>query len=264
MKKPNRYLQIIERIFLDRFRNGMREVAFEREDIERVAKQLNIKLPKNIGDLIYTFRYRGALPLTVQDKAPPGESWIIRPAGRSRYCFALSKQPIIKPNEALVETKIPNATPGIIEMYALSDEQALLAKLRYNRLIDIFSGVTCYSLQNHLRTAVATLGQVETDEIYVGMDRKGAHYVFPVQAKGGNDQLSVVQIEQDLAMCQKKFPTLICRPIGGQFMQADLIVLFEFVMTDHGVAVVQEKHYRLVPPDQLTSEELQSYAKAGG
>src|SRR6266581_7879504 len=165
MKKPNRYFQIIEKIFLDRYREGMREVAFERVDIEQVAKRLKIKLPKNLGDLIYTYRYRGALPQTIQDKAPAAESWIIRPAGRSRYCFALSKQPIIKPSESLVETKIPNATPGIIEMYALSDEQALLAKLRYNRLIDIFSGVTCYSLQNHLRTSVPNMGQAETDEI---------------------------------------------------------------------------------------------------
>ena len=45
--------------------------------------------------------------------------------------------------------KIPDATPGIVQKYALADEQALLAKLRYNRLLDIFTGVTCYSLQNH-------------------------------------------------------------------------------------------------------------------
>ncbi len=35
-------------------------------------------------------------------------------------------------------TPILDATPGIIELYAFSDEQALLAKLRYNRLVDIF------------------------------------------------------------------------------------------------------------------------------
>ncbi len=81
--------------------------------------------------------------------------------------------------------KVPAATPGIIEKYALSDEQALLARLRYNRLIDIFTGITCYSLQNHLRTMIPELGQVETDEIYIGVDRQGAHYVLPVQAKGG-------------------------------------------------------------------------------
>src|SRR5262245_52830536 len=124
MKKPNRYLRIIERIFLNRYEEGLREVPFEREDIERVAKRLKIKLPKNLGDLIYTFRYRAALPEAVQSRAPDGEYWVIRPAGSGRYCFALSRQPIIRPNEALVATKIPNATPGIIEMYALSDEQA--------------------------------------------------------------------------------------------------------------------------------------------
>lgn len=74
MKRPNRYLQIIEKIFLDRYREGMREVGFERADIERVAKQLRIKLPKNLGDLIYTFRYRGALPPAIQETAPTAES----------------------------------------------------------------------------------------------------------------------------------------------------------------------------------------------
>jgi len=72
------------------------------------------------------------------------------------------------------------------------------------------------------------MGQVETDEIYLGIDRRGAHYVFPVQAKGGRDRMSVVQIEQDLAMCANKFPNLICRPIAAQFMGDELIALFDF------------------------------------
>jgi hypothetical protein len=45
------------------------------------------------------------------------------------------------------------------------------------------------------------MGQVETDELYVGLDKKGAHYIFPIQAKGGSDKLNVVQIEQDFAVC---------------------------------------------------------------
>ncbi len=65
----------------------------------------------------------------------------------------------------------------------MNDEQALLAKIRYNRLIDIFTGITCYSLQNHLRTTVPNIGQVEIDEIYIGIDKRGAHYILPAQAK---------------------------------------------------------------------------------
>jgi len=159
----------------------------------------------------------------------------------------------------LAITKVPDATPGIVTKYAFDDEQALLARLRYNRLIDVFTGVTCYSLQNHLRTTVPDMGQVETDELYVGLDKKGAHYIFPIQAKGGSDKLNVVQIEQDFAVCANKFPGLICRPIGAQFMTGGVIALFEFEEAYGTVRISAEKHYKLVPPDEVTKEDLESY-----
>lgn len=257
--KPNRYAQIIEHIFRSRYQEGVREVPFEREDIEQAAASLGIKLPKNLGDVIYSFRYRVALPEWIQSKAPAGEGWIIRQAGRARYCFVASTTLTIIPNPVLVETKVPDATPGIIAKYALNDEQALLAKVRYNRLIDIFSGVACYSLQSHLRTQVSKVGQVETDEVYIGVDRRGAQYVFPVQAKGKTDRLSIVQVEQDLAMCASKFSTLICQPIGAQFMTEDLIALFRFEKSDQGVVVEMERHYRLVSPEEVTPADLKAY-----
>ena len=78
-KKPNRYEQIIESIFLKHFKDGAREIFFERTEIVKEAERLQIVLPKNLGDLIYTFRYRGELPQAIRDKAPAGEFWIIRP-----------------------------------------------------------------------------------------------------------------------------------------------------------------------------------------
>jgi hypothetical protein len=160
MIQDNRYAKIIERIFFSRYKSGATEIPFEREDLVRVAEELGIKLPKNPGDVIYSFRYRTPLPASVRAKAPKGKEWIIRPAGTSRYSFVAASLAAVTPNEMLAETKVPDSTPGIIMKYALNDEQALLAKLRYNRLIDIFTGVACYSLQNHLRTTVPGLGQV--------------------------------------------------------------------------------------------------------
>lgn len=157
--------------------------------------------------------------------------------------------------------KVPDATPGIVTRYALDDEQALLTKLRYNRLIDTFTGITCYSIQNHLRTTVEGIGQVETDEIYVGLDKKGVHYVFPVQAKGGTDEIGTVQIEQDIVLCQEKFPTLECRSIAAQFMADDVIALFEFGFdSDEGIVKLAERHYKLVPTEELSDEELRIYS----
>jgi len=255
----NRYEQIIERIFLAHYKRGGSQVTFDREEIPKVADELGIRIPKNLGDLIYTFRYRVALPAAIVAKAPKGKEWIIRPVGRSKYQFVLVTKWAIAPNPAFSRIKVPDATPGMIVKYALSDEQALLAKLRYNRLIDIFTGVTCYSLQSHLRTSVPSIGQVETDEVYIGVDRQGAHYVIPVQAKGGKDRMSVVQIEQDIAICATKFKDAICRPVGAQFIETDLIALFEFELTTDGVRVRSEHHYQLVAPEELTSELLEIY-----
>lgn len=259
MKTKNRYSKIIERIFFSHYENGVEKVPFERDEFEGHAKKLRIKLPKNLGDLIYSFRYRAPLPKSIQTKAPDGKEWIIRPDGRSRYKFVAVANIPISPNQMLSETKILDSTPGIVSRYAMSDEQGLLAKVRYNRLIDIFTGVTCYSLQNHLRTTVPDVGQIETDEIYVGVDSKGAHYIFPVQAKGGTDKLSIVQIEQDYALCLFRFPNLICKPIAVQFIDDESISLFSFEESSEGLKIGSERHYRLVSKDNLSEEELQSY-----
>ena len=47
MKKTGTYAAIMERIFESKYRRGMREVDFEREDIVRCASELKIALPKN-------------------------------------------------------------------------------------------------------------------------------------------------------------------------------------------------------------------------
>ncbi|MFQ3633549.1 endonuclease [Roseiflexus sp.] len=259
MPKESRYYQIIEHIFFERYQGGVNEIFFERADIERIARGLGIEPPKNIGDVLYSFRYRKSLPDSIRNKCPEGMTWIIRSVGQSRYAFVLVQNISIIPNSLIAETKIPDSTPSIVAMYALTDEQALLAKVRYNRLIDIFTGVTCYSLQNHLRTTVPGIGQIETDEIYIGIDRRGAHYVFPVQAKGGRDRLSIVQIEQDFALCSKKFPNLICFAIGAQFISSDLIAMFGFELNENGPAIIQEKHYRLVPLEKFPKEDIEQY-----
>ena len=234
-------------------------MAFERVEFEECAKKLKIKLPKNLGDLVYSFRYRTNLPERIVELAGPKEVWVIRPVGKGKYLFALIPDIPIVPNGAMAVTKVPDSTPGVVVKYAFDDEQALLAKVRYNRLVDIFTGITCYSLQNHLRTTTPEMGQVETDEIYIGIDKKGAHYVFPIQAKGGHDKLNVVQIEQDFAVCTAKFPLLICRPIAVQFMAGEVIALFEFEEGENGVSISAEKHYKLVPPKEVTDEDLNTY-----
>lgn len=261
MSKLNVYAAILEEIFASKFAPGMTQVDFERPDIAAAAERRGVPCPSNVGDVVYSARYRRTLPESVQATATAGNEWIIRGAGPGRYSFVLTRPIHLAPNEQMAATKVPDATPGVVAMYALGDEQALLARVRYNRLIDIFTGITCYSLQNHLRTSVRDIGQVETDELYVGVDTKGCQYVVPVQAKGGRDELNIVQIEQDMALCESRFPDLVCRPVAAQFTHDDVIALFAFEKIEGEVKVLMERHYKLVDANELTPEDLAAYRK---
>ena len=110
-KKKNRYHQIIEAVFFKYYREGCSEVPFERSDIVYVSSELGVALPKNLGDILYSFRYRTRLPNGIVQKAPEGYEWIIRPAGRGRYKFVLTREARIAPAKMLAETKILDATP---------------------------------------------------------------------------------------------------------------------------------------------------------
>lgn len=258
-KGDNRYSVIIEKIFFDHWQRGAKEFGFDRPEIKFWADKLGIALPDNLGDLVYYFRFRSPLPDSIRKTEPKGMQWRIELAGRAHYKFKLARENRIVPRAELVTIQVPDATPELIGAYALDDEQALLAIVRYNRLIDIFLGITTYSLQNHLRTTVKGIGQIEIDELYVGIDTHGCHYVIPVQAKGGADQISVVQTDQDIRACAEKFSGLKCRALSVQFMDDEIVAMFELTVEMDEVKVVEERHYKLVPADSLDKDAVRAY-----
>lgn len=261
-RKPTRYAALLEHVFLANYTPGAHEVPFTKAELELAAQTVGIALPKNVPDLIYTFRYRLDLPGKVAELAPEGRQWIIRGTGRAQYKFSAVKASArIVPSERLIVTKVPDSTPELIRAKALGDEQALLALVRYNRLVDVFLGVAAHSLQNHLRTTVVGIGQVEVDEVYLAVDRHGAQFVVPVQAKGGSDQIGIVQIEQDLGMCAEKFPEMVARPVAAQFMDNGVIALFELALQDDEIRVVQEAHYKLVPYEGISDDDRRLYKR---
>ncbi|WP_313495476.1 endonuclease [Stenotrophomonas sp.] len=258
-KKLNRYSEIIGELFHSRYVAGAEVVAFERDEFTAAAEARGVALPKNLGDAIYSFKYRNPLPDTIIQTAPEGYEWGIYGAGRAKYEFRLKRPLSIVPRENQLVVKLPDATPEIIAAHALGDEQALLAKVRYNRLIDIFLGITASSLQNHLRTTVTGIGQIEIDELYVGLDKNGTQFVVPVQAKGGRDKHGRQQTEQDISCCEDKFPALVCRPVSAQFISSNKIAMFELAIQDDEIKVVSEEHYELVPAASISTRDLDIY-----
>ena len=258
--ESSKYEKIIEHVFHKNYLAGATQFLFKREEMTAAASALGMPPIKNIGDVPYSFRYRRQLPVSIRATATNGREWIIRGAGIGKYEFKQAVIANIIPREGMLAIKVPEATPEIITAYALTDEQALLAKVRYNRLIDTFLGVTTYSLQSHLRTTVTNIGQIEIDEVYVGIDSKGRQYIIPVQAKGGDDKHGPIQTEQDILWCAEKFPQLICRAISVQFATTGNIVMFELTSQDDEIRIVTERHYQLVEAKKITADDLRLYA----
>ena len=103
------------------------------------------------------------------------------------------------------------------------------------------------------------MGQIEIDELYIGLDKHGCHYVIPVQAKGGRDQIGIVQTAQDIRFAEQKFPGMRCRAIAAQFLEGEVVALFELTLQADGIKVVEERHYRLVPADEIDRQAIRDY-----
>jgi len=261
---PNRYAAIIETIFKAGFEPGSMALEFERSDIAVFAQKLGLELPKNLGDLIYTFRYRSPLPPSVLATAPSGQTWIIRSAGRSKYRFALVDDRRLAPNPHLAVTRVPDATPGMIAKYAFNDEQALLARVRYNRLIDIFP---CHCLllpakppPNHRQGNCS------------GRDRRGLRWLGSTRralrrSGAGQGRQRRAQPSPDVHRHRavgSQVPQLMCRPVGAQFIRDELIALFEFAREDDGIRIISEKHYQLAAPEAVSDQDLALYQRRTG
>ncbi|MCA3556945.1 MAG: endonuclease, partial [Rhodobacter sp.] len=80
MVKGNRYQALIGKIFSDNYKAGATAFEFGRGDLTVSAAALGIELPKNLGDVIYSVRFRSALPPGILATQPPGMEWIIEGA----------------------------------------------------------------------------------------------------------------------------------------------------------------------------------------
>lgn len=259
----SKYDNIITKVFMNNYKKGAITVPFNRNELAFACDDLDIPRIKNLGDIPYSYRFRKELPDIIRQVCPPNSEWIIIGTGVGIYEFRLASPGKIIPTLNRQRIKIPDATPEIVKKYAPgTDEQALLTKVRYNRLIDLFTGLTCYSIQNHLRTTVQNIGQIEIDEIYLGVSKKGAHFIIPCQAKSPGDRFGIVQVMQDIEFCRTRYPNAICKPIALQFLTENDVAILELAVEESAgifhLSVVDERHYKLVGKEGITDNEILS------
>ncbi|MDD5199588.1 MAG: hypothetical protein PHC88_07265 [Terrimicrobiaceae bacterium] len=242
--KPNAYDQVLTAVFLKYWREDVAEVLFTKDDLIDEAARIGLRI-KNLADVLYTYRSRRALPSELTSRG----NWVIASRGAGKYAF------VTVPGESIVQIPshlkvypIPYAVPEIVASNLAKDEQGLLTIVRYNRLLDVFSGLACFHLQSHVRTQVKGHGQVEVDDLYVGVDKDGQGFVLPVEAKDAGESLGVDKAVGLTLYARAKFPNLICRPIAVVREKPLQICCVEFEPTSDlsAVAVVEIRRYALV------------------
>jgi len=108
--KLNLYAVLMEKLFFAHYKPGLLEFTFARDELSATAAELDVALPKNLGDVVYSFRYRNPLPQSILATADQGLVWIIKGAGLGRYLFKQARASRIEPDAAMLPIKVPNAT----------------------------------------------------------------------------------------------------------------------------------------------------------
>ncbi|MBA3532639.1 MAG: hypothetical protein H0T73_12010, partial [Ardenticatenales bacterium] len=218
-----------------------------KDELQDICQIFGITV-RNIPDIIYTYRARRSLPTEILATG----HWAIGAAGRGKYAFRLlANEPhfLIRYTD-YAPIAIYNAIPEVVEALLRDDEQSLLTRILYNRLIDIFTGLTCFHIQNHFRAVVKDEGQVEVDALYVGVDRDGKLWAIPIEAKSksDSDMLGRIQISQMARLMRQEFPELGRRILAVKLLADNTLALVEFddqiEPDDFGIVIV--RRFRLV------------------
>ncbi|MBC8448876.1 MAG: endonuclease [Chloroflexi bacterium] len=241
------YDQVINRVFesLHAGHEDVNRLPFSKSDVERAVSDLGLSI-KNIPDIVYTYRSgRSQLPQAILTH----RNWAIEGVGKGKYAFTrLTRSPYVDIPTDVEIVHILDATPQLVLKYQGTDEQGFLARIRYNRLIDTFTALTAYHIQGHFRTTISDVGQVEIDDLYIGIDTDGHGFVLPIEAKGESprDQLGVIQIIQMVRFARQYFADLIVRPIGVKIMPDGSYMFLEFNDSDDANLVATKRYKRYV------------------
>jgi hypothetical protein len=95
--KLNRYKAILAKIFEDRFMPGATEIPFSMAEYKPVVDALQIEMPDNPADIVYSQRYRALSIPSILATQPKGYEWTIVGQGKSKYAFKLAEEVRIEP-----------------------------------------------------------------------------------------------------------------------------------------------------------------------
>lgn len=158
---------------------------------------------------------------------------------------------------------IIDVTPRAVLEHTIGAVDLLLARVRYNKLIDRLLKCVAHSLHTDLTYCSRTFGEITVGEVYHAVNKRGAEFVVAVQANTTSPSFGPDQAELDLEVCEELFPDLAPRFVHVElehFSWGDVVVMYSLRNNKRGIQFDDEGHYRLVSSETVTSEGSQNMA----
>ncbi|MBL9104047.1 MAG: hypothetical protein JNL82_24090 [Myxococcales bacterium] len=258
-------MPILLAIYRLKYQEGASTIDFSLDDVRMVAADLGI-VTRNPGDVIYRMRSRTLLPAPIRDNGFN----ILRQIGRGHYRFERAVSTLMEiADETIIDTIDTTPLPVrrlLPELLAEIDEQGLLSVVDYCKLLSHFTGLQVFRLRSHVRKSVAGVGQVEVDEVDVGVALRDddAPIIFPIEAKAALDPVNRVQIANQVIFALQHFPGHEVRPIVVKVDHASLLHMAEFnAATDpNSLVIVKRATYR-VNLSERQREMIRKQAQVG-
>ena len=244
----SQYDKVLLGVFLNHYEKDATYLRFKKDELEDACRKHGITV-RNIPDIIYTYRSgQRMLPAKILATG----HWAIEPAGRGVYGFrSLHNPPQFEvPFGDYAPVDIYNSIPEVVEGLLRQDEQSLLTRVLYNRLVDIFTGLTCFHIQNHYRSYIDSMGEVELDALYVGVDKTGKLFVLPIEAKSRaeSEMIGRIQVSQMAKLVRQDFAELRRRVLAVKALADGTIAMVEF--DDHEepdeLSIISVGRFRLI------------------
>jgi hypothetical protein len=249
------YVPILVDIFQRKYQDGDEIVQFTLDEVRETAERLDMKI-RNPSDLVYRMKSRTKLPSEILDKG----FTIIKIVKKGVYQFQLGESTIVdltKENVIQIQDTTPVAVRRFLEeKLSEIDEQGLLTIVHYCDLLSHFTGLKIYRLKSHVRKSVVNIGQVEVDEvdIGVGLDSLETPIIFPIEAKSASDPLNWTQIANQVNFSKQLFLNYVIRPIGIKVDYDSLLHIIEFTpeMEANKIKIKNSATYNLI----LSEEQI--------
>jgi hypothetical protein len=249
------YVPILVDIFQRKYQDGDEIVEFTLDEVRETAERLDIKI-RNPSDLIYRMKSRTKLPSEILDKGFK----IIKIVKKGVYQFQLGESTIVdltRENVFQIQDTTPVAVRRFLEeKLSEIDEQGLLTIIHYCDLLSHFTGLKIYRLKSHVRKSIVNIGQVEVDEvdIGIGLDSLETPIIFPIEAKSASDPLNWTQIANQVNFSKQLFLNYVIRPIGIKVDYDSLLHIIEFTpeMEANKIKIKNSATYNLI----LSEEQI--------